>query len=77
MSNLAEQLSKLAREVEITDPIEWEELAVSEETVYDMMATTVLEMVEKIPEEQRQIILMASVTKLLVENFVLNIQKYS
>lgn len=71
-------ISELAREVEITDPIEWGNLAVSEEAAYNMMALSVMEMVQKMDrdsdDEKTKIILMSSLTKLLVENFVLNLK---
>lgn len=74
-------ISELAREVEITDPIEWGNLAVSEESAYNMMALSVMEMVQKLErdddDQKTQVILMASLTKLLVENFVLNLRLQS
>lgn len=70
-------ISQLAREVEITDPIEWGELLISEDAAYNMMALSVMEMVQKLEKDdhnKREIVLMASLTKLLVENFVLNLK---
>lgn len=71
-------ISELAREVTITDPIEWGNLGVSEESAYNMMALSVMEMVQKLDAdgepEKKDAILMASLTKLLVENFVLNLK---
>jgi hypothetical protein len=39
-----------------------------------MMASNVLEQFLEVPEEQRLTVAMATVTKLLVENFVLNVK---
>ena len=39
-----------------------------------MMSSQVLEQMENCPEDQRAVIAMATMTKLLVENFVLNLQ---
>lgn len=74
-------IAQLAREVEITDPIEWGGLGVSEESAYNMMALSVMEMVQKMErdgdEQKVEVVLMASLTKLLVENFVLNLKLQS
>mgnify|MGYP001215015819 FL=1 len=69
-----QQLASLAIEGESTNPIEWGELAVEEEQAYLMMASQVLEQMEGCPEEQRAVVAMATMTKLLVENFVLNLR---
>lgn len=70
-------ISDLAKEVEITDPIDWGNLAINEQAAYNMMALSVMEMVQKLGDEDQQkkeLVLMASLTKLLVENFVLNLK---
>lgn len=70
-------ISELAKEVEITDPIEWGYLSISEDAAYNMMALSVMEMVQKLGEDdtqKKELVLMASLTKLLVENFVLNLK---
>ena len=41
---------------------------------FEMMATNVLEQLMALPENQRAVVAMASMTKLLVENFVLNLR---
>ena len=62
-------LVELAQEVEVTDPIDWGMLSVSEEEAYRMMAMGVL---ETFPDEKIEI--QAVITKLTVENFVLNLK---
>lgn len=64
-----ELLVELAQEVEVTDPIDWGMLAISEDEAYRMMATSVL---ETFPNEKIEI--QAVITKLTVENFVLNLK---
>ena len=64
-----ELLVELAQEVEVTDPIDWGMLAISEDEAYRMMATSVL---ETFPDEKIEI--QAVITKLTVENFVLNLK---
>ena len=44
------------------------------EQAYLMMASQVLEQMESCPEDQRAVVAMATMTKLLVENFVLNLR---
>jgi hypothetical protein len=62
------QLAQLAQEAEITDPIDWGELAVDETTAYRLMAAHVVEM------SNDPLTLKAIVVKLLVENFVTNLK---
>ncbi len=68
------QLAALAMEAEVADPIEWGELSIKEHDAYEMMAASVISQIEGLAEEQRPIVAMATITKLLVENFVLNIK---
>ena len=58
----------------MANPIEWGELSVEEEQAFLMMASQVLEQMEGCPEDQRAVVAMATMTKLLVENFVLNLR---
>ena len=74
MKMTVENLAELAQEVELTDPIEWGMLSVDEETSYRLMASSVLELFDSIEKDQQLAIALASITKLLVENFVLNLK---
>ena len=58
----------LAKEGAMMDPIDWGELAISEDQAYVMMAAHVLEM------ERNHLTDGAIIVKLLVENFVLNLK---
>lgn len=58
----------LAKETEVTDPIDWDELNVTEEQAYIMMATHVMEM------NLNDLTSRSIIVKLLVENFVLNLK---
>ena len=69
-----QQLVELAKESKITDPIDWSHLNVSEDTVYDMIGLSVIEMLDKVEGENAEIIMSASILKLTVENFVLNLR---
>jgi hypothetical protein len=74
MNPTVKQLAELARESGEHDPIDWGQLKVTEDQAYEMMASNVLEQFLDVPEEQRLTVAMATVTKLLVENFVLNVK---
>jgi hypothetical protein len=69
-----EQLVELAREVESNDPIDWGMIPVREEDAYLKMAEQVIEMMKSYNPADRQTVALATITKLLVENFVLNYQ---
>jgi hypothetical protein len=64
----------LAKESNITDPIDWTNLNVSEDTVYDMIGLSVMEMLDKIEGKDSDVIMAASILKLTVENFILNLR---
>ena len=68
------QLAELAMESEMVDPIDWGMLQISEQDAYVMMASNVIEQLESVSDEERPIVAMATITKLLVENFVLNLR---
>jgi hypothetical protein len=58
----------LAKETEVTDPIDWGNLNISEDQAYKMMASHVMEM------DLDDLTSRAIITKMLVENFVLNVK---
>ena len=72
------ELAKLAQVVEIMDPIDWGMLHVKEDEVYVSMAEEVIDIMKSYNTSDRQHIAMATIVKLLVENFMLNlrIQKF-
>lgn len=72
--NLTEQLISIAREIENTDPIDWGMLSISEDAAYELMAGSILENYLAMDADSRDMILLATVLKLTVENFVLNLQ---
>ncbi len=76
MDNSAEikHLVELAKEVEMGDPIDWGMLNISEDQAYALMANQVLELFRDTPNDQRLTVALASLTKMLVENFVLNLK---
>jgi hypothetical protein len=64
-----EVVAALAQEVEVTDPIDWAMLAIDEQEAYRLMASNII---EQFPDEKLEIL--AVITKLTVENFVLNLK---
>ena len=65
-----EQLAELAQEVESEDPIDWGMLAVDEHSAYLLMANHVLDQFK----DSDKITMMATITKLVVENFTLHLK---
>lgn len=63
-----ELLVDLAMAAESADPIDWGMLSIDERTAYRMMAASVLE------RNDDRLTDKAVITKLLVENFVLNLR---
>ena len=61
-------LVELAMVSEIADPISWDNLNITEEQAYIMMATHVLDM------DRNNLTDGAIIVKLLVENFILNLK---
>ena len=69
------QLIELAKESNISDPIDWEKVNLNEDTVYEMIGLSVIEMMYKIEKDPNvNVMLAASILKLTVENFVLNLK---
>jgi hypothetical protein len=66
-------IAALAREVEITDPIDWDNLNLSRDQVYGMMSAHVADFFD----ENDALTNKAILAKLLVENFTLNLRLQS
>jgi hypothetical protein len=66
-------IAELAQEVDLEDPIDFGMLLVDEKTLWKMMASNVLELM-RVDTINDKMIMMATITKLLVENFVLHAQ---
>ena len=68
-----ERIAKLAQEVEIGDPIDWGMTELKEEDAYKLIAMSVVNQFDKYSVDEREIMI-ATITKLVVENFVLNLK---
>jgi hypothetical protein len=70
--SLVDLIVELAQDTEVVDPIDWGQLNIDETTAFRLMATHVLEM-----DLSEPYVTQAIITKLLVENFVLNLKLLS
>lgn len=68
----AKDLAELAQEYDIGDPIDWGMLNVKEDEAYLMIAEQVVEIMRR--SDNPELIATVAMTKLLVENFVLNLR---
>ena len=69
------QLAELAKEAQLNDPIDWGELPLEEQATFELMASSVVEQFNELPNDQQLWIAMGTIVKLLVENFVLKLNK--
>jgi hypothetical protein len=68
-------LIDMAKEVEETDPIDWDAVpGIDRDQAYFMIASQLFEMILHTKEDQRILVLMSSMVKVLAENFVLNLK---
>jgi len=65
-------IAELAKEVEVEDPIDWGIIPISEDVTYRMMTTSVLEQFGDMTQQRD--IMIATIVKLVVENFILNLR---
>ena len=75
MKYTQEEIIELAKEVELSDMIDWEGLPLEQDRIYQIVGSQAYEVYEEFTNsEDGEAILLATVTKLLVENFVLNLR---
>jgi hypothetical protein len=72
--NLLEAVIDLAKEVGSTDPIDFGYIPVDEDSVYQTVASGLVEKILANDPEDRLTILLATVTHLVVENTILNLK---
>jgi hypothetical protein len=68
----AKDLAELAQDYDIGDPIDWGMLNVQEDEAYLMIAEQVVEIMRR--SKNPELVATIAMTKLLVENFVLNLR---
>jgi hypothetical protein len=68
----------LVEEIDSEDPIDWGMLNIDENTASEMIATSLLEEYNanwsNLDSNERTVIMLATITKLVVENFTLNLK---
>ena len=75
MKYTQEEIIELAKDVEAEDAIDWDNLPVDRNKIYQMIGSQAYEIyVSQSQDRDREAILLATVIKLVVENFVLNLQ---
>ena len=75
MTDYVNHIAELAKEVEAEDPIDWGMLSINEDEVYRLMALHVVETIApKYDQPEFRDVMLATVVKLVVENFVLNLK---
>ena len=75
MKYTQEEIIELAKDVESEDAIDWANLPVERDRIYQMIGSQAYEIyVTQSQDQDREAILLATVIKLVVENFVLNLQ---
>ncbi len=68
----------LVNEIDSEDPIDWGMLNIDETEATELIANNLLEQYNttwaQMPDNERNIIMLATITKLVVENFTLNLK---
>jgi hypothetical protein len=65
------EIAKLAKESKMSIEFDFVAHGIKEEDIFAAMATNVYQQLDSLPEKQRAAVAMASMTKMLVENFCL------
>jgi hypothetical protein len=75
MNYTLEQIIELAKEVETTDAIDWDNLPLNKDSIYQLVGSQAYELYQQyVTAQDGEAIIVATITKLLVENFVLNLK---
>ena len=73
LEDVVQYIVSVAETIETEDPIDWGMLAIDERSTYKMIATSVIENYYGTPEQGRDMMMLSMLTKLVVENLVLNL----
>jgi hypothetical protein len=75
MNYTLEQIIELAKEVETTDAIDWDNLPLNKDSIYQLVGSQAYDLYKQyVNAQDGEAIIVATITKLLVENFVLNLK---
>jgi hypothetical protein len=73
LQELTQLVTEMAREVAKEDPIDFAYLSIDEKQIFELMSSHIVEKYAQYRNtEEGQVIFLATITKLVVENFVLN-----
>ena len=70
-TNTVKQLAELATEADMLEDLDWSVLTITKQEAFEKMASEVLAQLNSIDENERAVVAMATMTKLLVENLIL------
>lgn len=70
-NNTVRQLAELAMEADMLEGINWDGIEMSKQEAFEKMASEVLAQLNNVNENERAVVAMATMTKLLVENLIL------
>jgi len=73
LNEAVDRIAALAKEIETEDPIDWGLLNMNEEDAYRLIALNTVNQFDKYNMSEREVMI-ATITKLVVENFVLNLK---
>lgn len=74
MNDYIDKIVMLAQEVEVGDPIDWGVLNIDEESAFKLIAMSVVENIHNQDHINDKDIMIATIVKLVVENFTLNLK---
>ena len=78
MKYTPDDIIEFAKEVELEDNIDWEGLPLDKDRIYQIVGSQVCELYEQWGQsDNSETIMLATITKLVVENFVLNLKMKS
>jgi len=73
-----ESLVSVVNDIESEDPIDWGMLAVDENSAIELLANSILDQYNTtwntMPADDKDLIMLATITKLVAENFTLNLK---
>lgn len=68
------EIIDVAMEIESEDPIDWTNLNIDQRAAYNLIGLSILEMCKEWEKStDKDLIMTSTITKLMVENFVLNL----
>lgn len=73
MNYTLEEILEIAKDIESEDPVDWANLPLDKDKIYQVIGSQAYDLY-KTQGEGHEAILLATVIKLVIENFILNLQ---